>query len=215
MEHIAIFGGTFDPIHNGHLQTSLSIQSSVKFDSYFFLPCKVPTIKPAAFASNEQRIKMIELAIKAYPQFKLDLREIQRDTPSYMVETLQSFRRDYPSASITLIIGYDAFISLPKWHQWEKLITLANILVINRNKFVQHQIPELMQQFLVNYQCKKKEVLLNSKASAVFMFDAGHYEISSTMIREEIKHGRDVGFEIPKEVYRYIKNEGLYQVEHL
>jgi nicotinate-nucleotide adenylyltransferase len=211
MEHIAIFGGTFDPIHNGHLQTSLSIQFSFKFDSYFFLPCKVPTIKPAASASNVQRIKMIELAIKAYPDFKLDLREIKRDTPSYMVETLQSFRNEYPNASITLIIGYDAFISLPKWHQWEKLITLANIMVINRNEFIQHQTPELMQQFMMSYQCEDKTALLSSKTGAVFMYDAGHYEISSTKIREEIKNDVNVGLQIPKEVYQYIKKEGLYQ----
>lgn len=156
---------------------------------------------------------MLELAIKDYPHFKLDLREIERDTPSYMVETLQSFRNEYPSASITLIIGYDAFISLPKWHQWDKLITLANILVINRNEFVQNRVPELIQQFLMNYQCKEKWALLNSKAGTVLMFDAGHYEISSTMIREEIKNGKDVGFKIPKEVYQYIKHEGLYEIE--
>ncbi|MFJ1267358.1 nicotinate-nucleotide adenylyltransferase [Legionella lytica] len=211
MEHIAIFGGTFDPIHNGHLQTSLSIQSSFKFDSYFFLPCKVPTIKPAASATNKQRIKMIELALKAYPQFKLDLREIERGSPSYMVETLQSFRKEYSNASITLIIGYDAFISLPRWHQWEKLITLAHIMVINRNEFLQHQTSELMQQFTSDYQCKDKTVLLNSTAGAIFMFDAGHYEISSTKIREEIKDDVNVGLQLPQEVYQYIKNEGLYQ----
>ncbi|WP_058534899.1 nicotinate-nucleotide adenylyltransferase [Legionella saoudiensis] len=210
MQHIAIFGGTFDPIHNGHLQTSLTIQSFFKFDTYFFLPCKVPTLKPTAVASNKQRINMIRLAIKAYPYFKLDLREIERNTPSYMVETLQSFRDEFPNASITLIIGYDSFISLPKWHQWEKLITLANILVINRNEFVHHQIPKLMHQFLVKYQCNKKTDLLKHKAGTVVMFDAGNYEISSTRIREKIKMGKDVECKIPKEVNDYIKDEGLY-----
>lgn len=121
MYSIAIFGGSFDPIHNGHLQTSLAIQKYFNFDSYIFLPCKTPTLKPATVANSEQRIEMILRAINRYKQnFKLDLREIERTTPSYMVETLESFRAESPEASITLIIGYDAFISLSQWHQWQK-----------------------------------------------------------------------------------------------
>lgn len=188
MQHIAIFGGTFDPIHNGHLKTSQSIQNYFKFDSYRFLPCKIPTIKPAAQASNEQRIKMIELAIQDYPEFQIDKREIERDSPSYMVDTLQSFKKEYPKASITLIIGYDAFLSLPRWYQWEKLISLAHLLVINRNEFADSIIPESMQAFLKQYQTEDKTVLLKQPAGTVFLFDAGHYLISSTAIRAAIKN---------------------------
>ena len=111
MHSIAIFGGTFDPIHNGHILTSLAIQKSFQFSSYRFIPCKVPAIKPASTASTEQRIHMLRLALKNYNQFEIDLREIKRDTPSYMVETLKSLRKDYPYASITLILGFDAFLS--------------------------------------------------------------------------------------------------------
>lgn len=210
MHSIAIFGGTFDPIHNGHLQTSLAIQTYFKFDDYVFLPCKIPAIKPPALANNQQRINMIELAIKNYPSLKIDLREIERDTPSYMVDTLESFRLQYPEAAITLIIGYDSFISLPRWYQWEKLITLANILVINRDEFAQQEIPIVMHNFLKTHQSNDQNALLKHQAGTVFLFDAGHYVISSTAIREELKQEKDVSLKLPKEVYQYIKDEGLY-----
>ncbi|KTD73527.1 nicotinate-nucleotide adenylyltransferase [Legionella tucsonensis] len=211
MHSIAIFGGTFDPIHNGHLQASKFIQTHIKFDSYIFLPCKTPTIKPPTFANNVQRVEMLKLAIKEIPDFMLDLREIERDSPSYMVETLESFRLEYPKASITLIVGYDAFLSLPCWHQWEKIITLANLLIINRKEFARQTIPETMQEFLKKYRTKKKIELLNTQAGKVFLFDAGNYNISSTSIREEIQQGADVKNKLPYIVYEYIKSQELYQ----
>ena len=210
MHSIAIYGGAFDPVHLGHLQTSVNIQNYFKFNDYFFLPCKIPTLKSPTLADNQQRIKMLELAIKNYPDFKLDLREIERDTPSYMVETLESFRQEFPQASITLIIGYDAFISLPHWNQWDKLITLANILVINRNEYADEAIPELLQRFLDVYQKQDKTELLNKGAGTVFLFDAGYYKISSTGIREEIKRRKDVSSMLTTSVYQYIKEKGLY-----
>lgn len=211
MHSIAIFGGTFDPIHNGHLQTSLNIQAHFKFNSYVFLPCKVSPLKHSTIASDLQRIKMIELAIKNYADFKLDLREIERNSPSYMVNTLESFRREYPNSSITLIIGYDAFIALPHWHQWEKLITLAHILVIKRNQFARQKKAKLLRAFLDKHQSEQKTPILNQKFGTVILFDAGHYEISSTFIREEIKRNKEITLKAPDEVIQYIKDEGLYQ----
>lgn len=211
MHSIAIFGGAFDPIHTGHLQTSISIQTHFKFDSYIFLPCKTPTIKPPTLASNDQRVEMIKLAIQDIPNFKLDLREIERDTPSYMVETLKSFRLEYPDTSITLIIGYDAFLSLPHWYQWEKIITLAHLLIINRNEFAHQPIPEVMQKFLEKYRSKSKTEFLNTQAGSIYLYDAGNYEISSTSVREEINKGADVKNKLPYRVYEYIKSRGLYR----
>ncbi|MBI2785398.1 MAG: nicotinate-nucleotide adenylyltransferase [Legionella longbeachae] len=211
MQSIAIFGGTFDPIHNGHLQTSITIQAYFKFDSYFFLPCKTPTIKPPSFASSKQRIHMIKLAIHNHRHFRIDLREIERHTPSYMVETLTSFRLEYPQASITLILGYDAFLSLPNWFEWEKLITLANLLVLNRPEYAMQASPEIMQNFLKQHQKMNEAALLNTQAGSVFLFNAGNYEISSTMLREKIKKGIDVQNQLPHSVYEYIKNQELYQ----
>ncbi|MFT4058746.1 MAG: nicotinate-nucleotide adenylyltransferase [Legionella sp.] len=210
MYTIAIFGGTFDPIHNGHLQTSLAIQKEFRFDSYLFLPCKIPALKPLAHTTNQQRVHMLELALKDYPCFKIDLREIERHTPSYMIETLESFRKEFPEAAITLIMGYDSFLSLPQWHKWQKLICLANILVMSRLEFITEKTSEVMHQFLKKYQTQNQTVILNQKAGSVFLFDAGHYEISSTKIRKAIHDKQDLAWQLPKEVDQYIKDEGLY-----
>ncbi|MCW8418404.1 nicotinate-nucleotide adenylyltransferase [Fluoribacter dumoffii] len=211
MHSIAIFGGAFDPVHNGHLQASITIQNHFKFDSYIFLPCKTPTIKPPTLASNDQRIEMLKRAINNLSDFKLDLREIERDTPSYMVETLNSFREEYPDSSITLIIGYDAFLSLPNWYQWEKIITLANLLVINRSEFAKHPVSEIVKNFLHKHKINDKDELLTTQSGKVFLFDAGNYEISSTALREDIKKGANVNNRLPCKVYEYIKSQGLYR----
>lgn len=211
MRSIAIFGGTFDPVHNGHIQTSAAIQSNFHFDYYYFVPCKIPTIKPNSFANTQQRIDMLQLAIKNFKNFSLDLREVNRDTPSYMVETLKSFRDENEDASISLIIGYDAFLSLHHWHQWENIIELANLLVINRNNYAHLAIPEAVELLLKQHQCVRKSQLLTSRSGTIILFDAGNYEISSTDIREELKLKKNVEDKLPKAVYEYIKQSGLYQ----
>jgi nicotinate-nucleotide adenylyltransferase len=210
MQSIAIFGGAFDPIHNGHLQVSLTIQSQFNFDSYILLPCKTPTLKSPTLADTTQRIDMLHLALKEYPNFKLDLREIERTTPSYTVETLQSFRAQYPTASITFILGYDAFLSLPQWHQWEQLIKLAHLLVINRAGLPKQTQNPVLQQFMNAYQNEDKAKLLNTKAGTLFLFNAGEYDISSTAIREALKKGEEIDSKIPEAVYEYIKEAKLY-----
>ena len=211
MRSIAILGGTFDPVHNGHIQASLSIQSNFNFDSYYFLPCKTPTLKPPSSANTQQRIEMLQLAIRNHPDFKLDLREIKRDSPSYMVETLTSFRKENEHAAITLIMGYDAFLSLPQWYQWERIIELANLLIINRNQFSTHPMPESISKLLMQHKTEFNTDLLTKPAGVIYLFNAGNYEISSTHIREELKKNKLVETKLPKEVYEYIKLQALYQ----
>lgn len=187
MHTLAIFGGTFDPVHHGHIQTSINIQAHAHFDSYYFLPCKVPIIKAATVASTAQRIDMLHLAIKNYPDFQIDLREINRDTPSYMVDTLNSFRKEFPNASISLILGYDAFLSLPKWHEWEKIMSLAHLFVINRAAFSSCMIPQSIRKLLQLHKNSDINELKTHSSGFIYEFDAGHYDLSSTMLRAELK----------------------------
>ncbi|HAT8178772.1 TPA: nicotinate-nucleotide adenylyltransferase [Legionella pneumophila] len=211
MHSIAIFGGTFDPVHNGHIKTSLAIQANFGFDSYYFLPCKNPTIKPPSSANSKQRVDMLKLALKPYPDFKIDTRELDRDTPSYMIYTLQSFRLEYSNSSLTLIIGYDALLNLPQWYQWEKIISLANLLVINREEFSQQPVPKAVQTLLNQHRNDDKNILLHHLAGVICLYNAGRYDIASTRIREQLKQHNDVKNALPESVYDYIKRQGLYQ----
>ena len=211
MRSIAIFGGTFDPVHNGHILTSLAIQAYFNFDSFYFIPCKTPTLKPATLANNQQRIEMLRLAIKNHEEFNIDLREVNRDSPSYMVETLESLRKEHTNDSITLIMGYDAFLTLPQWYQWEKIIGLANLLIINREQFSTNPIPKSIEKLLNRHKSETKTDLLTKKYGNIHFFDAGNYDISSTSIREALKNKELKTNNVPKEVCEYIKQWGLYQ----
>jgi nicotinate-nucleotide adenylyltransferase len=163
MHSIAVFGGTFDPVHNGHIQTSLAIQHYFNFDDYRFLPCKVPAIKPPTVANTEQRIIMLELAIQDHQQFVLDLSEIERASPSYMVDTLEHLREQNKQSSLTLIIGFDAFLSLPKWYRWERIIELAHLVIINRTVYTDDALSSSLLDLLENYQVFNKKLLLTQK----------------------------------------------------
>lgn len=214
MHTIAIFGGTFDPVHNGHIQTSINIQAHVHFDRYYFLPCKVPIIKAPTVASTAQRIDMLQLAIKDLPHFQVDLREINRETPSYMVDTLDSFRKELPNASITLILGYDAFSSLPKWHEWEKIINLAHLLVINRASFCSEPISESIKDLLRAHKNTDINELKTQPAGFIYEFNAGNYDLSSTALRAELQKRGDAlntAEKLPEGVYNYIMSRGIYR----
>lgn len=131
---ILIYGGSFDPPHFGHLDTALNVQHYFRFEQFIFLPCKTPLLKKNALASPLQRLEMLQILIKGYPEFSISTIELDRDTPSYMSETLEQFRRDYgPEVSITLLLGRDAFLNLQKWHGWEKIPKLCNVLMIHRS----------------------------------------------------------------------------------
>jgi len=193
MKRLLIYGGSFDPPHLGHIKTACVVQKKFKFDEFLFVPCKSPVLKAKSIASSEQRLAMLKLALAPYPEFKIDTRELTRDTPSFMVDTLTSIQQDYKNnASITLLLGMDAFLELPRWHQCEKLITLCDLLVMQRAD--DHKNPKIPAE-------------LQAKLKHVTFFDAGNYPIASSALRKKLEKNL-----LPQAVYDYIITHQLYQI---
>ncbi|MCK5724204.1 MAG: nicotinate-nucleotide adenylyltransferase, partial [Gammaproteobacteria bacterium] len=129
---IGILGGTFDPIHYGHLRTALDVQQCLSLDEVRFIPCGEPPHRDKPVAESLQRLAMVRAAIAGQKGFSVDDREIRREGPSYMVDTLTSLKHDFKTESLCLILGMDAFNGLEQWHQWQQIFELANIAVMKR-----------------------------------------------------------------------------------
>ena len=130
MKPIGILGGTFDPIHFGHLRSGLEVYESLEFEHIRLIPCGVPPHRELPIASNEQRLAMMRLAVEDNTKLIVDQRELQREGPSYTVDTLLELRQEFPDTPLCLIIGSDAFLGLDSWHQWKKIPQLAHLRLL-------------------------------------------------------------------------------------
>ncbi|WP_058522725.1 nicotinate-nucleotide adenylyltransferase [Legionella birminghamensis] len=209
MDNLLIFGGTFDPIHQGHLNVAENIQKHFRFQRFIFLPCKLPVHKEKATANSTQRIEMLKLALADYPgcRFEIDDCEIRRQSPSYMVTTLESYRKDLGmDISITLLMGMDSFYQLPLWHRWTRILELANLLVIKRPD-ISLPVEDNVLETLSGHVTDREEDLKNNAQGIIYFFDAGSYPISSTEIRRNSLQNSEA---IPEAVLMYITENKLY-----
>lgn len=212
MHNLIIYGGTFDPIHSGHIKTAVNIQNHFNFERFLFLPCKIPVLKKNATATAKQRIDMLELALQNLNQnFEINLSEINRESPSYMVYSLQNFRLELGSElSITLLLGTDSFNQLPQWYNWQQLLTLANLLVIKRCGAAETVIPSELKELLVQHETFDGVALAQSRHGLIYRYDAGSFNISSSQIRKQLTEGKDISAYLPKAVFHYIRKHQLY-----
>lgn len=210
---ILIYGGSFDPPHLGHLNVALKVQDHFHFDRFIFLPCKSPVLKNPSIASEKHRYEMLKILLSKYSQFSISTCELDRDTPSYMVDTLEKFRNELGSqVSITLLLGQDAFFQLNRWHDWYKLPKLCNLLVIYRSGILLEQnISEKILSMFVD--CRQLPFdILNSPCGKLTYFNAGSYPVSSTDIRHTIQSEGCVDFGLSKEIVDYIQRYNLYDI---
>jgi nicotinate-nucleotide adenylyltransferase len=214
VKNILIYGGTFDPIHQGHINTMLNIQQHLHFKTILFLPCKTPVLKKQSQATAEQRLNMLHLALdplmESYP-ICIDTSELNRDSPSYMVTTLNQLRIRYGhNTSLSLLMGMDVFFDLPRWHNWSEIINLTNLLLIDRPGFSLNQAPEILISLLKKHEVFEQNDFQSKPFGKIYHFDAGHFNIASSEIRQLISKGEDVIGFLPEKVNQYIKNEKLY-----
>mgnify|MGYP000719385819 CR=1 FL=1 len=207
---VAIFGGTFDPVHNGHLRSAIEIKEALGVDELRLMPSHRPPLRGAPGAESRQRLAMVAAAVNGQSGLRVDDRELRRDGPSYTVDTLRDLRAELGAAvSLTVVMGSDAFNQLHRWQDWQSLFSLANVLLLHRADY------PLAADAMVTAFVEERRVADASELTAVSA--GGFYElgliqlpISATDIRQRLASGKSISYLVPDVVADYIAEHGLY-----
>ena len=209
MRPMGVFGGTFDPIHYGHLRTAFEMLQALKFEDVRFIPCGDPPHRGTTFASASERLRMVELAVRGQQGFSVDGREIRRNGPSYSIDTLLSLREEFPDRSLGLIVGMDAFLGLLGWHRWDDILDVAHIIVAHRPGWKAPDIGPL-GELITDFGTHRVDDLNAAVNGRIHIHAVTQLEISSTEIRELVAAGRDPRFLMPDAVRDEILSSGCY-----
>lgn len=209
MKLLGIFGGTFDPIHYGHLRTAFEMLEVLRFDEVSFVPSGDPPHRGQTFADAEQRLEMVRVATQGQPEFSVDDCELRREGPSYTIDTLATIREEQPGVALGLIVGMDAFLGLTSWHRWNEILDFAHLVVAHRPGW---RIPDVgeLGELIGSHGTGNVEDLHENSHGCVFVHAVTQLEIASTEIRDLIAAGRDPRFLMPDAVRDVILESGCY-----
>lgn len=212
LRRVGVFGGMFDPVHLAHIQAASRVREKLSLDSVLLVPCGNPVHRGGAIASNEQRITMLSLAIAQHPWLKLDTRECLSSEPSWTFDTLQSLHAEEAQTSWHLVMGADAFLSLPTWKNWQQLFALAHIVVITRPGYAMAEtsMSEALRSEWKRRLVDDQERLENTKSGAIYCIDLHTDDLSSTRVRSLIKTGIGTTSILHPAVSTYIEERHLY-----
>ncbi|MEW6314499.1 MAG: nicotinate-nucleotide adenylyltransferase [Pseudomonadota bacterium] len=215
MNPIGILGGTFDPIHYGHLRLAQEAADGLGLDHVRFIPCHLPPHRDVPRATPAQRLEMVRLALRGNPAFVLDTREMNRGRPSYSVDTLTDLRAELGNeVPLCLIMGADAFLGLETWRQWRQLFDLAHIVVASRAGALDQAglTPALRAEFAARR--GERSALSHSPHGTITPFAMTALDISATRIRQDVARGESMRYLLPDAVLDYIQRHKLYQEPH-
>ena len=199
MKPLGIFGGTFDPIHLGHLCVAWEASELLDAD-VLMMPSGIPPHRPPPIASSPQRLAMLEVALRGQSRLILDGRELARSGPSYTVDTLVELRDEHGGRPLVLLLGTDAFAGLPDWHGWHRLFELAHIGVLSRPG-EQATLPEELQRETADRWVDDATSLQSAPAGQVMALSVTPLEISATRIRQLLAAGREPRYQLPSELF--------------
>jgi nicotinate-nucleotide adenylyltransferase len=214
---IGILGGTFDPIHNGHLRIAQEALEQCELSQVRFVPTGTPPHRPAPKATAQARWEMVRLAVSGNSDFLVDVREVFRTDPCYTVDTLAALRAELGSQQpLCLILGGDAFLQLHTWHEWKRLFDLAHIVVLQRagGRPLGNAMNEADAALQAEYRARlapAARALHESPSGTIFAADMPALEISSTDIRRRCAEGRSVRYLLPDAVVNHIDTHSLYR----
>jgi nicotinate-nucleotide adenylyltransferase len=209
MQPIGIFGGTFDPIHLGHLRTAFELWQSLRLAEVRFVPAASPPHRDQPLAEAPLRLRMVEAATADEPAFVVDDRELRRAGVSYSVDTLAELRVELGERPICLLLGMDAFLGLPHWHRWRDLFDLAHVVVAHRPGWKAPTMGPL-GEVMVDRGTGAVRDLHDRPAGRVYVHAVTQLEISSTELRQLIVAGRDPRYLVPDAVRSIILETRCY-----
>jgi nicotinate-nucleotide adenylyltransferase len=206
---VGIFGGTFDPVHYGHLRAALEAREMLKLEDFRLLPAGTPPHRSNTVASGVHRLAMLRLAVSEYSGFKVDDREVRREGNSYMADTLREIRGEAGDSPLVLIIGQDAANALDSWHEWRTIFGLAHLVIMRRPESRLSWSGELQNQ-MERRLARDPKQLGEQAAGLVLPLEVTQLAISSTGIRNQLLAGQSPRFLLPDAVIDYIEQNKLY-----
>ncbi|MTH44895.1 nicotinate-nucleotide adenylyltransferase [Intestinirhabdus alba] len=208
----ALFGGTFDPVHYGHLKPVEALANLIGLAKVIIMPNNVPPHRPQPEASSAQRKAMLELAIADRPLFTLDERELRRDAPSYTASTLKAWREEQgPDAPLAFIIGQDSLLTFPDWHDYETILDNTHLIVCRRPGYPLKMAQARHQRWLERHLTHTPEALHHLPAGKIYLAETPWFAISASLIRERLENGEPCDDLLPDAVLDYINQQGLYR----
>ncbi|MDP1574575.1 MAG: nicotinate-nucleotide adenylyltransferase [Coxiellaceae bacterium] len=207
---VGLLGGTFDPIHEGHLSIAKQVYHALPLERVDFIPCFQPPHRNQPDTSANDRLAMVKLAIQDFPYFSANPIEIVSQKISYTIDTLKQLRKENPSQAFCFIIGSDAFSQFHKWHDCEKIVELVHLIVVSREH---QQLPQSisLQKLLRDNETKNSNDLHALPAGKIYFQTITPINISATAIRHALKNHEKKIPGLPKAVEIYIQEFGLYK----
>jgi nicotinate-nucleotide adenylyltransferase len=212
-QRVGILGGTFDPVHIGHLRGALEVAEQLKLDELRLTPSARPPHRDTPSVSAQDRLAMVRCAVAGVPPLTVDDRELLRDKPSYTIDTLESLRAELAADDqLFLLLGWDAFCGLPSWHRWEELLEHCHIVVLQRPD-ADSESPDAMRNLLAGRAVSDPKALKGPGGKITFVWQTP-LSVSATQIRQLLASGKSVRFLVPDAVLAYIDTHGLYRASN-
>ncbi len=209
-KRIGVLGGTFDPVHIGHLRGALEVAALLELDELRLTPSARPPHRDTPSVSAQDRLAMVQCAVQGVPPLTVDDRELLRDKPSYTIDTLESMRAELAADDqLFLLLGWDAFCGLPSWHRWEELLEHCHIVVLQRPD-ADSESPDAMRNLLAARAVSDPKALKGPGGHITFVWQTP-LSVSATQIRQLLASGKSVRFLVPDAVLAYIEAHGLYR----
>lgn len=202
---LGIVGGTFDPVHNGHVNTVVHGAEKLAIDKIIWMPCKIPPHKPAPASSEKQRVTMLNYALASLNNHTVSTWELEQSQTSYSYHTINYLRAKHPDSDLYFFMGGDSLLNFTQWYRWQDIIAQCNLVVSHRPGVSLTNTPaELLDKI------QKDELSASGSTGNIYCFDAISHDISSTRIREEIHENIKIQDNLQQTVYNYIVEQQLY-----